>query len=155
MWVSAIGGQITAIDPQLSAQDHGVDLTKAIQQAQANAEDVRGRLRHALWTTVAAVSLTAAGLTVAAIDAELRDDRVPAELWLTPAGAQTVKELCHEARAERLVRGNARIDITKPAVSFHIGKRAMTLRAEDVLGIRKLEIAGDQRPTCDLGRADR
>jgi hypothetical protein len=155
MWVAAIGGQITAIDPHLSAEDPGVDLTTAIRQAQSNAEGARGRLKYALWTTIAAVSLTAVGLGAAAIDAEQRDDRVAAELWLTPTGAQTVRRLCHTGHAYRLVRGAARIDVTGPSVSFHIGDRAMTLRAEDVLGIRRLEIEGDRRPACDLGRADR
>ncbi len=154
-WVWAIGGQLTAIEPHLSAEDPAGALDKAIKQACKNAGQARGRIRTAMGTTILAVILTALGLGFAGWNAEQRDNRVAAELWLTPKGAQTVRRLCHTEHAYRLVRGEARIDVTMPSVSFHIGERAMTLRAEDVLGIRKLEIARNRRPTCHLKRADR
>lgn len=144
LWVLTIGGERQPIDQHLVEEPPGVNLKEAIQQAKANAEKARTRLRRARYATVVAVAVTVAAVGWAGYRAEQEDERVEADLWLTPQGARATARSCGWRKRYRLIHGEVVLkELTRPVVTLQINDRKLRLRSSTVLSAAKF--GGDQR----------
>jgi len=118
-WVHAIGGGLPAVERHLRTNPSpSVDLARAIARAHRNAETARGRILRGQIVTLMAIVVTVGAL----IYAERVDSKVHADIQLTPAGAEVVRELCNWAYLSELIHGKVALtDLGQSAVIVTVG----------------------------------